>query len=233
MLGINRMKALLLSVLLCFAVLKFPYALHSGLTFWWILSVFILIISGTLGSRIKLNRKRKNSKELLYPQEIPDDDSLAREEIMTAETVSKEILAEKTVAEKEVITENSIVIEKDVVEPDIIVNNKPSVSEGFVDLEISLTVDELIDFGFNEKQAGNFHQAADYFLRALSLNPIPDLALCLIMDCYWLLNSIGECEYALTELKLPVRTYLSQFNPELRHRFDAWVSKENLKEQIF
>ena len=120
---------------------------------------------------------------------------------------------EEVIIEEEVIVEEEVIIEEEVIEN-------------------SLTIDELIDLGFNEKYSKNFQKAAYYFFSALALGPTPDLAFYLIIDCYWLLNNLEERDYALTELKVYIQKYLSQFNPELRHRFDAWIAKENLCELV-
>ena len=92
-----------------------------------------------------------------------------------------------------------------------------------------LPIDELIDLGFKEKYAENFDQAALYFSRALSQDPIPDLAFSLIIDCYWLWNNLGERDYALTQLQTYVQKYLPLFNTELRLQFDTWMVKEDLQ----
>ncbi|HUS88900.1 MAG TPA: hypothetical protein VMW91_05940, partial [Desulfosporosinus sp.] len=75
----------------------------------------------------------------------------------------------------------------------------------------------------------NFEQAASYFSRALSQDPIPDLAFSLIIDCYWLWNNLGERDYALTQLQTYVQKYLPLFNTELRLQFDTWMVKEDLQ----
>ena len=92
-----------------------------------------------------------------------------------------------------------------------------------------LSVEDLIDLGFQEKQSENFRQAAVYFIHALSQNPPPDLAFYLIIDCYWLWNKLGERDYALTELQTYTQMYLPLFSPELRFQFDTWRVKEDFQ----
>ena len=91
-----------------------------------------------------------------------------------------------------------------------------------------ISIDQLIDLGFEEKCSENFEQAAVHFSQALSLDPTPDLAFYLIIDCYWIWNNIGKHDYALTQLQGFVQKYLPQFNTQLRHQFDAWMTKEDL-----
>ncbi|MDP4158411.1 MAG: hypothetical protein Q8911_01430 [Bacillota bacterium] len=89
-------------------------------------------------------------------------------------------------------------------------------------------IDQLIDQGFKEKYSDNLDKAVDLFSKALSLDPIPDLALYLIIDCYWLWNNLGERDYALTQLQVYIERYLPQFNSDLRHQFDTWMTQENI-----
>ncbi|MDO0821536.1 hypothetical protein [Desulfosporosinus nitroreducens] len=230
------MRAFAISVLLSCAVLLFPLALRSGWTTWWILSVLILIISGTIWSKIQLYRNTRN-REL---QDVHEAISVNSEIEITVEkevvveemiTVEKEVVEEEMITvEKEVVVEEMITVQNELVEEEmvIIIEELAVEEESIRDSENAPSIDELIELGFKEKNLDNFQQAAYYFLRALALNPMPDLALCLIMDCYWLLNNLGERDYAITELKIHVKTNISRFNPELQHRFDAWMIKENL-----
>jgi len=59
----------------------------------------------------------------------------------------------------------------------------------------STSIDELIEQGFVEKGSVNFERAAYFFTRALSLDPTPDLAFNLIIDCYWLWNNLIQKFY--------------------------------------
>jgi hypothetical protein len=95
-----------------------------------------------------------------------------------------------------------------------------------------MPIDELIDLGFKAKSLENFEQAASYFSQALSLDPMPDLAFYLIIDCYWLWNNLGKRDYALTHLQAYVQKYLPQFNSQLRYQFDIWMTKEDLHKVI-
>jgi len=113
-------------------------------------------------------------------------------------------------------------IQVNVVEPESPVNMEEKII-------FMLPIDELIDLGFKEKHSENFEQAASYFSRALSQDPIPDLAFSLIIDCYWLWNNMGERDYALTQLQTYVQKYSPLFNTELRLQFDTWMVKEDLQ----
>ncbi|MCB8816649.1 hypothetical protein [Desulfosporosinus shakirovi] len=177
--------------------------------------MLILIVSGTIWSKIQLYRNTRNNKELLDVHEAISVNS----EIEIKITDEKELVAEEKITdEKEPVEEETIIIEEE----------RAVEEESICDSEKALSIDELIDLGFKEKNLENFQQAACYFFRALALNPMPDLALCLIMDCYWLLNNLGERDYAITELKIHVKTNISRFDPVLQHRFVTWMIKENL-----
>ncbi|MHB8076959.1 MAG: hypothetical protein ACYDGZ_24805 [Desulfosporosinus fructosivorans] len=97
------------------------------------------------------------------------------------------------------------------------------------EITCSLSIDELIDLGFQEKHSQNFEQAATYFSQALAQDPIPDLAFSLIIDCYWLWNSMGDHDYALTQLQIYIQKHVPLFNAELRLQFDTWMVKEDLQ----
>lgn len=112
-------------------------------------------------------------------------------------------------------------IQMNVIDPECPVNREEKV--------FLLSLDELLDLGFQEKQAENFEKAASYFSLALSKDPIPDLAFSLIIDCYWLWNNLGERDSARTQLQTYIRKYLPLFNTELRLQFEAWMVKENLQ----
>lgn len=130
---------------------------------------------------------------------------------VVSEAASEEnsLAGEELIDEKEeVVFENGEEIPKNVEEPP--------------------TIDELIDLGFQAKQSGDFRQAADYFSRALVLNPKPDLAFYLIMDCYSILNQLGERELGLAGLRTHIRTFYHLFNAELRDYFEVWMNKEDL-----
>ena len=101
-------------------------------------------------------------------------------------------------------------------------------SDNVEEFTTSMLIDELIDLGFNEKNSENFEQAVFYFSWALSLEPMPDLAFYLMIDCYWLWNNLGMRDYALTQLRAYVQKYLPQFNTQLRYQFETWMTKEDL-----
>lgn len=121
--------------------------------------------------------------------------------------------------------ENSLAGEEFIDQKEEVVSENKVVFESVEEIP---TIDELIDLGFQAKQLENFRQAADYFSRALALNPKPDLAFYLIMDCYSILNQLGERELGLAELRTHMRTFYHLFNSELRHYFEVWMNKEDL-----
>ncbi len=158
------------------------------------------------------------------PPEIIEQE-IIRQETYVQETTVKEIVVEETVIEEIIVPETSAVeafaLETSVTEE---VYGFPLLLE-----EVGvLQTDELVDLGFEEKNSGNFEQAAAYFSNALSRDPKPDLAFYLIIDSYWLWNNLGKNEYALTQLRTHVHKYLPLFNTELRLQFDNWMVKENL-----
>ncbi|TGE36742.1 hypothetical protein E4K67_16625 [Desulfosporosinus fructosivorans] len=112
--------------------------------------------------------------------------------------------------------------------------NEVNVVDSLIQVDVEkitciLSIDELIDLGFQEKHSQNFEQAASYFSQALAQDPIPDLAFSLIIDCYWLWNSMGDHDYALTQLQIYIQKHVPLFNAELRLQFDTWMVKEDLQ----
>lgn len=197
-LGLTKRSAFLIALSLSGDIMLFPWALRSGWIIWWILSIIILIISGTLWlgvQKAKTKDKALASKINVYAENHSSEEITSQIQVNTAEIA-------------EIATTESPVKMREI--------------------PILMTIDELIDLGFKEKHSENFEQAASYFSQALSLNPMPDLAFYLIIDCYWLWNNLGEPDYALTQLQAYVQKYLPQFNTQLRYQFDVWMTKEDL-----
>lgn len=203
-LGLTKRKAFLIALSLCGDVMLYPWALRSGWIIWWVLSIIIMIISGTLWSvvqKAKTGDKALASKIKVYAENHCSEEMISQIQVNTVETVEVVQVVETVEAENPVNLE---------------------------EVPIQMSIDELIDLGFKEKYSENFEQAASYFSRALALDPMPDLAFYLIIDCYWLWNNLGKHDYALTQLQAYVQRYLPQFNTQLRYQFDAWMTKEDL-----
>lgn len=234
---------------LCCVVLLFPMALQRGWIKWWILGVVIfLVIMGTLLPRTLIQKDKsennkmssdqtnfniqENTSELVQLKsniETPVGESTSfaakcsSEEPFPLANLEVSRLVEtpkdkncKYETQKE---PGSIVGEQDLVEDHTMQDQSPS---GL------MTLEELIDLGFKAKYADDFEQAAFYFSQALSLDPMPDIAFYLILDCYWLWKNLRERDYALTRLDGYIEKYLPQFNFELRHQFETWLTKENI-----
>ena len=218
-LGLSKRNAFLIAFFLSGGVMLFPWALRSGWTIWWILSIFILIISGTLWpevQRAKTKNKAIASKINVHVENHSSEEIVPQIHVNTVETVE----AIEAVELVELVEAVEAVLAIDTVSLESTINIK--------EYSILTPIDKLIDLGFKEKCSENFEQAAVYFSRALSLDPMPDLAFYLIMDCYWLWNNLGKRDYALTQLQGSVHKYLPQFNTQLRHQFDAWMKKEDI-----
>ena len=123
---------------------------------------------------------------------------------------------------EETISEIVVVEPSEEISPEIVIKERSE------EPDKEIFIEHLIEQGFKAKYSDNLDQAVKSFSKALSLDPIPDLALYLIIDCYWLWNNLGERDYAQTQLQVYIQKYLPQFNSDLRHQFDAWMTKENL-----
>ena len=190
--GLTKRNAFSIALFLSGDIMLFPWALRNGWIIWWILSIIILTISGTL---LPVVQKAKTKDKNLISKISVDAENYSGEEILSQ-------------------------VQVDLVEPEPFVKIK--------EISMMIPINELIDLGFQEKYSENFEQAAAYFLRALSLDPMPDLAFYLLIDCYWLWNNLGKRDYALTQLQAYVQKYLPQFNTQLRYQFEAWMTKEDL-----
>jgi len=202
-LGLNNRSVFCLSVYLCGVVMLFPWALRLGWIYLWILSIIVLFMLSILWPKILINKTKDN---------------------LTSSEIN--VYAENVIEED--IEPNQMVIEE-VIEPiqmNLIETESPVNWEEKV---FKLSMDELLDLGFQEKQDENFEKAASYFYQALSKDPIPDLAFSLIIDCYWLWNNLGQRDSARSQLQTYIRKYLPLFSTELRLQFEAWMVKEDLE----
>jgi len=219
--GLSRKFGFGLAFLLAADVLILPGAFQLGLQSEWILSLCVLIVLVPLWKKINNQKKDK----LIHRKLVEDTKNINK-----LETENQELPAE--------IFEQHYKLETNTVSVSL---DDTSVNQEFKDNELSdftqqnevaatsLSLDELIDLGFKEKYLENFEKAANYFLDALSLDPVPEIAFYLIIDCFWLWNNLSKRDFAVSQLQAYVQKYFSQFNIELRYQFDAWLIKEDLR----
>ncbi|WP_172408135.1 hypothetical protein [Desulfosporosinus sp. FKA] len=162
--------------------------------------------------------------ETEVPEEPVEEVEALEEPIMETEVPEEPV--EEVEALEELIMETEV-SEKSVMEEEI---PKEANSDEHLD---QLTLDELLNLGFNEKFAGNFAQAAVYFLQALCLEPKPDIAFYLILDCYWLWKNIGESYYAISRIMGYAQKYRPQFSSDLQFQFEVWLKKEDLEKYLY
>lgn len=89
-------------------------------------------------------------------------------------------------------------------------------------------IDQLLDLGFAEKISGDFSQATAYFLRALALEPEPEIAFYLIIDCHWLWKNNLKSEEGLKPILFYAGQYAEKFSPDLQRQFEDWLRKEDI-----
>lgn len=203
--GLTRRSALLIAIGLCGDVMLFNWAFRSEWKILWLFSIVFFFFLGLLLPKVQKTKSKDNAlapKIDVYTENISKDEIISQRHMTALSTENIEILEE--------FRELTLV-------------NEPSEV-----LKGSTPIDELVEQGFIEKSADNFERATYFFTKALSLDPIPDLAFYLIIDCYWLWNNLGKRDYALTQLQAYILKYSPQFNPELRHQFDAWMMEENI-----
>ncbi|AFM42067.1 hypothetical protein Desaci_3163 [Desulfosporosinus acidiphilus SJ4] len=181
--------------------------------------------------------------EIEVTEEATEEPEVTEEETEVTE-VAEEVTEEIEVTEE--ATEEPEVTEEEIEEPEVAeeypeeIVASEALPEESVLVEVhtnerldSLSLEELIDLGFNEKFAGNFTQAAVYFMHALTLEPKPDVAFYLILDCYWLWKNIGKSDYAVFRIMKYARKYSSQFSLDLQYQFEIWLKKEGLDKYLY
>lgn len=189
----------------------FKWAFRSGWIILWLLSIVFLFIFGLLLPKVQKTKLKENalaSKIDVSTENCSKDETVSQRQVTISSTESTESAESIEMLEEF----------RDLTPVD-------ELSEVLID---STPIDELIEQGFKEKDADNFERAAYFFTKALSLDPIPDVAFYLIIDCYWLWNNLRKRDYALTQLQAYILKYLPQFNSELRYQFDAWMMQENI-----
>ena len=227
--GLTRRSAFLITLFLCGEVMLFPMILRSGWIIWWSLSIILLILLVLLCSKaqktkiIKAKAETETKDETLTSQISICTENFSKEE-RSGESVLEELGEERSGESvlEELGEERSgeSVLEE--------LREERSGESVLEEPDKDTLIEQLIEQGFEAKYSDNLDQAVNLFSKALSLDPIPDLALYLIIDCYWLWNNLGERNYAQTQLQVYIRKYLPQFNSDLRNQFDAWMTKENL-----
>ena len=244
--GITRRRAFLMAFFLCCAVLLFPWALRTERIIWWITSILFFVIIGTLWPIIQIN-KDKSQNGVICPDQNRSEENYDIQERIAERQKDQDYIdqpqeeqasiveaQEEQVSIVEAQEEQVSIVEaqEEQVKIDTTLNITEALAltllEPLPELNI-ISLEELIDLGFKAKHSDNFEQAAFYFSKALSLNPVPDIAFYLILDCYWLWNNLDEREYALSQLNGIIKRYLPRFNSGLSHQFNVWMTKENIK----
>ena len=92
-LGLSKRGAFLIALFLSGDVMLFPWALRFGWTIWWILSIFILIISGMLSP--KAHKARTENKALasninVRVENHSSEELVSQSQVTKVETVETE-----------------------------------------------------------------------------------------------------------------------------------------------
>jgi hypothetical protein len=180
------------------------------------MTIILIVFSGFLMSKAQKIWPRTKTKSMIDEPKV--EVSLTQEPVYNNEN---QPVYNENRSKEELIMQVQVVGQDDFVQEDVIEEPKEV-------LDNETLIGQLIEQGFNEKYADNLDEAVCLFSKALTLDPKPDLALYLIIDCYWMWSNLGERNYALTQLEVYIKKYLPQFNSDLRHQFDAWMANENL-----
>ncbi|WP_407308630.1 hypothetical protein [Desulfosporosinus sp. SB140] len=245
--GLTKRSAFFIGLFLCGDVMVFPRALQSGRVSWWLISIAILIIAGASWPsimKVMINHKKysqtDNYAETKNNQHIAEQ---IKSNLINSEIIDNVIETEIVDLESTGALESPEMIDKAELnmldnaelqtidrfeELHMIAENEELASSVFEDSSDVLSLDELLELGFNEKYSENFAQAATYFMRALALEPGPDMAFYLILDCHWLWKNIGETNDALPRIMVYAKKYFPQFSADLQRQFEVWLMKEDL-----
>lgn len=226
---LTKRSAFIIAILLCGDVMAFPKAIQSGRVSLWLMSITVLLITGASWPSIMKVRQKKNSQtdncaETRNKVEIIEQIiTFEQEKNSLKPQIMDEVIAlgSSEALETIIMSDGNEVLNE-------VVNEEESPSSVLEGPSDSLSIDDLLELGFNEKNSENFAQAAAYFMRALALKPRPDIAFYLILDCYWLWKNIGESDYALSQIMIYAKKYFSLFSLDLQRQFEAWLNKEDL-----
>lgn len=180
-------------------------------------------------------------EEILAPEEIAEESPV----LVVAETAERPVLDEVATAVQthEDDTEDRLGSAEEIFEDNSVsllnfgFNNTPELEdesgqeineEVVIEIQRQFTLEELIDNGFEAKEQGRFHLAAEWFLLALDQKPNYDITYYLIIDAceYWKNGSyIHEAYDKLTPY---IKDFMQNAPLEWKHQLSEWLRGRNL-----
>lgn len=224
--GFRKKDGLFIGFVLTAEVMLLPLALRYNFVLWWLGITALTTISPAFWRKADTPPA---SEEIISEKSMPTNLNEEKLSQAMAETVPTVELEQMTETESEQMTEPETELEM-IVESEIRTESSQTNAEAepMAEPEPEITLEDLINCGFAAKNAGRFQSAAEWFTRALSLHPEPDLAFYLIMDACSLWLTVNKRDQAQGLLMHYWPEYERLLAHEQRTQLSAWLSKENL-----
>lgn len=203
--NLGKLEVVITSSLLGILALLFPYSMQKGqVLIWGLLSGGILICPWG----IAVIRSRMIMNKAIPMQEIKNTiDVVASIEMEETIDVIRSI---------EGIAPLDKVACSDVVSPEV---------EEF-------SLEEIVEKGFQAKEKGNYHLAAEWFIYALDRRPSYDIAFYLIIESYWHWKTGYSTIEALNKVRPYINDYIKDAPSEWRMKLTAWLEEEKVINEL-
>jgi len=212
--NLGKLEVIIATSLLCIHSLMFPsYLRKEQVLLWGLLSGGILICTwGIWAIRRRLNSDQENDS-LEMKDTINEAPSLEEEESVN----------EAPSLEEEPVNEATTLLEK--IEP----HDEVACSGEGDSYEVErFSLEEIIEKGFQAKEEGNYHLAAEWFLHALDRKPTSDIAFYLIVESYRHWKNGYSTKEALSKVSPYINEYIKDAPPEWRIKLAEWLQDEKL-----
>lgn len=229
--NLKRLEATLVSLLMVSFALVFPSVLRREKVLQWGVGVCGLLVIFTVVMVFRERKKvgKEENDSLNKPQveaafSYQDDDEIIRfkgiqEDIETVnveeplEVNASESIVQEIPRESEAGTES---------EDRVASAGSPIIHTAEFSLE------ELIEKGFQAKDQGRFHLAAEWFILALDQKPSYDIAYYLIVETCEHWKNGSSINDALDKVTPYLNEYIQSAPPEWGTQLMEWLEKENL-----
>lgn len=214
-----KRKALLFGLVVCVDQLFLPQFLQKGMAWAWFFLTTVLLVLIALwqtSGQAPVQGHSRTQEVSGIPAEYLE--SIAKE---VQETIPGEILEDVTGTGGD--PENILDV-----------HTVDRERAGSFPLDV-MNLERFIDIGFVAKNTGRYESAAEWFEKALDLNPTPDLAVSLIIDIFWLRKMAVGREIAERQFRVLWTNHQSLVPPgsRFRRQMVEWMDKESLAAGYF
>lgn len=239
--NLRRLEATLVSLLMVSFALIFPYVLRREKVLLWSVGVcgLLLISTGVMVFRNRQKADKEKNGALDESQDEVSNGDQDHDKIVILEGSKENIEIENAEEPREIEASEStnfeVPGESEVCkESEPLGDQKQLQSEDLLASMIGpihtkeFSLEELIEKGFQAKDQGRFHLAAEWFMLALDQKPSYDIAFYLIVETceHW---KNGSSIYdALDKVAPYLNEYIQSAPPEWGTQLMEWMEKENL-----